>query len=188
MIVEAIKNKRFQDFGIPTPDEKLRADLGDETYEKIQSLDPEQADIMRQSFDPNYPRNIKQESFISFMESHGFEFDPGRNFYDYHEHDGYHILRKIDFMRDMSLPGMNVLDVELDSVELKSGKGKKIRYDFKLKEHPMDANYNSDLGGSFMGTHTFDYDLRKRSDVEEVLNLIFIKEKEKIKELIGANK
>ena len=53
MILEAIKDKRFQDFGIPTPEEKLKADLGDETYRKIQSLDKNQADIMKQSFDPN---------------------------------------------------------------------------------------------------------------------------------------
>ena len=71
MIFEAITKKPDAtgsvDFVIPTPDEKLRADLGDETYGKIQSVDPEHADIMRQSFDPNYPRSIERESFISFM-------------------------------------------------------------------------------------------------------------------------
>jgi len=188
MIVEAIKDKRFQDFGVLTPDEKLKARLGDEKYAKIQSLDKDSADIIRQSFDPDYPREINRESFISFMESHGFKFDPGRNFYDYHEHDGYHILRKMDFMRDMSLPGMNVLDLELDAVDLKSGKGKQIRYDFYLKEHPMDSNYNSDVNGLIKVPDMFDLDIRKLSDTEEVLNLIFNKEKGKIKQLIGASK
>ena len=39
MILEAIKNKRMQDFDIPTPDDKLKSDLGDQTFDKIQSLD-----------------------------------------------------------------------------------------------------------------------------------------------------
>ena len=77
MIVEALKDKNFQDLGIPTPDEKLKADLGDKMYGKIQSLDKDQADIMRQSFDPNYPQELKSKTLTSFMESHGFKFLPG---------------------------------------------------------------------------------------------------------------
>jgi hypothetical protein len=75
MIMEAFKSTYHMDFGIPTPDEKLRSELGDETYGKIQSLDKEQADIMKQSFDPNYPRDLKQETIQSFMESHGFDLE-----------------------------------------------------------------------------------------------------------------
>ena len=73
MILEAIKNKRFQDFGIPTPDEKLKADLGDEMFDKIQATDPEQAEIFKQSFDPNYPSSIKQESLNDVLEPLGFK-------------------------------------------------------------------------------------------------------------------
>ena len=75
MILEAFKSTYHMDFGIPTPDEKLRSELGDETYGKIQSLDKEQADIMKQSFDPNYPRDLKYETIQSFMESHGFDLE-----------------------------------------------------------------------------------------------------------------
>ena len=50
MILEAIKNKRFQDFGVLTPDEKLRSDLGDEIFDKIQASDPEQSEMFKQSF------------------------------------------------------------------------------------------------------------------------------------------
>ena len=56
MIVEAIKDKRFQDFGILTPDEELRAKLGDEMFDKIQDADPASSEVFKQSFDPNYPR------------------------------------------------------------------------------------------------------------------------------------
>lgn len=73
MILEALRNKRFQDFGIPTPDEKLRAELGDEMFDKIQSADPEQAEVFKQSFDPNYPTDIKQESLDAILEPAGFK-------------------------------------------------------------------------------------------------------------------
>ena len=75
MILEAIKNKRLQDFGIPTPDEKLKADLGDEMFDKIQSADPEQSEIFKQSFDPNYPRSIKQESLDDILKPAGFKLE-----------------------------------------------------------------------------------------------------------------
>ena len=79
MILEALKSSKFQDFGLLTPDEKLKADLGDETYGKIQSLDKDQADIMKQSFDPDYPRDIKQESINDVLEPLGLkEFYPGK--------------------------------------------------------------------------------------------------------------
>ena len=73
MILEAIKNKRFQDFGIPTPDEKLRSKLGDEMFDKIQSVNPEQSEIFKQSYDPNYPSMIKQESFEALLKPFGFK-------------------------------------------------------------------------------------------------------------------
>jgi len=74
MIKEALKNKHLQDFGIPTPDEELRSKLGDEMFDKIQGLDPEQAGIMKQTFDPNYPRDIEQESLNAMIEAAGFKF------------------------------------------------------------------------------------------------------------------
>jgi len=78
MILEALKDSSFRSFGEPTPDEKLRADLGDEMYGKIQSLDKNQADIMKQSFEPNYPREIKQENINDVLEPFGFaEYKPG---------------------------------------------------------------------------------------------------------------
>lgn len=73
MINEVLRDKRFQDFGIPTPDEKLKAELGDEMFDKIQSADPEQAEMFKQSFDPNYPRDIKQESLDAILEPAGFK-------------------------------------------------------------------------------------------------------------------
>ena len=75
MILEAIKNSSPRSFGIPTPDDKLRSDIGDEMYGKIQSLDKDQADIMKQSFDPNYPRSTQPDSLADILESYGFEYN-----------------------------------------------------------------------------------------------------------------
>ena len=73
MILEALKNSSPRSFGIPTPDEKLRSDLGGEMFDKIQGADPEQSEILKQSFDLNYPRNIKQESLDPILEEAGFK-------------------------------------------------------------------------------------------------------------------
>lgn len=73
MILEALKNRNYQDFGIPTPDEKLRSKLGDAKFDKIQGLDSEQSEIFKQSFDPNYPRSIKQETINDVLEPLGFK-------------------------------------------------------------------------------------------------------------------
>ena len=35
MILEALKNSSPRSFGIPTPDEKLRSDLGGDLFDKI---------------------------------------------------------------------------------------------------------------------------------------------------------
>ena len=74
MISEALKNSKFQDFDISTPDEELRSQLGDEMFDKIQRLDPEQGGVMKQTFDPNYPQNIKQESLNPMLQAAGFKF------------------------------------------------------------------------------------------------------------------
>ena len=73
MILEALKKSSFRSFGVPTPDEKLKADYGDEIYGKIQSLDKNQADVMKQSLDSNYPWTIEQESLYEILESAGFK-------------------------------------------------------------------------------------------------------------------
>ena len=73
MILEALKGSSFRSFGIPTPDEKLRSDLGGEMFDKIQGLDPEQAEIMKQSFDQNYPMSVSQESLNEMLQDAGFK-------------------------------------------------------------------------------------------------------------------
>ena len=181
MILEALKSSKFQDFGISTPDEKLRSELGDEMFDKIQAADPEQAEIFKQSFDPDYPREINRESFISFMESHGFEFDFQPGYSDFAGFYDRTILRRGSFMR-----GMETLDLTLQIQ--KSGKRNQIQYDFYFKDHPMDSSFDPDLSGLIKVHDMFDLDLRKHSDTETILSLVFNKEKEKIKKLIGVNK
>ena len=84
MILEALKSSKFQDFGFPTPDEKLRSEIGDVNFEKIQTLasDPdhaEQAKMLKQGFDDTYPSELKQENINDVLEPLGFkEFHPGK--------------------------------------------------------------------------------------------------------------
>ena len=86
-------------------------------------------------------------------------------------------------MRDME-----TIDLDLQTIDLKSGKGKQIQYDFYFKAHPMDSSSDPDLSGSIKMPDMFDLDVRKHSDIETILSLIFNKENGKIKELIGVRK
>ena len=83
MILESLKSSKFQDFGFPTPDEKLRSLTGDANFDKIQSLasDPasaEQAKMLKQGLDDTYPSELKQENINDVLEPLGLkEFYPG---------------------------------------------------------------------------------------------------------------
>ena len=84
MILEALKSSKFQDFGFPTPDEKLRSLTGDANFDKIQSLasnpdSAEQAKMLKQGLDDTYPSELKQENINDVLEPLGFkEFHPGK--------------------------------------------------------------------------------------------------------------
>ena len=84
MILEALRAKydgtglTWVDDNIPDPDQKLRATLGDEKWNKIRSLEktnPDQALMIKQGIDDMYPRRTKLETIQSFMESHGFDLE-----------------------------------------------------------------------------------------------------------------
>ena len=75
MILEALKRSKFQDFGISTPDEKLRSMLGDEKFDKLQQLDQNQSDLMKQTLDPDYPERLEQESLDTILLPAGFKRD-----------------------------------------------------------------------------------------------------------------
>ena len=66
MILEALKDSSFRSFGIPTPDEKLRSQIGDAKFDKLQSLasNPDYADqasMLKQGLDDTYPSALEQE-------------------------------------------------------------------------------------------------------------------------------
>lgn len=187
MILEAIKNKRLQDFGIPTPDEKLKAELGDETYGKIQSLDKEQADIIKQSFDPNYPRDLKQETIQSFMESHGFDLE----------------IQEVEPAYTGPLGG-----IFMNELYMHSGSSKDFSIDYGIKTFDSLPNkkyiyfnysYTNKRGvttrksGSIELRDMFDLDMGKyynpnEEDIETMSSLIIGRIKNDLKKLIGASK
>ena len=83
MILEALKNSSLRSFGIPTPDEKLRSQIGDANFDKIQSLasNPDHADqalMLKQGLDDTYPNELKQENINDILGPLGFtEYKPG---------------------------------------------------------------------------------------------------------------
>ncbi len=182
MILEALKKTNFQDFGIPTPDEKLQALLGDEMYGKIQSLDKEQADVMRQTFDPNYPRDLKQETIQSFMESLG---------YDLEIQEVEHIGRPNDFF--------------MNELYMHSGSSKVFSIDYRIKTYASLPNkkfiyfnylYTNNLGkttrknGAFELPDRFDlsmgdYYYPNEEDIETMSSLIIGRIKNDLKKFIG---
>ena len=175
MIVEALRNSSFRSFGIPTPDEKLRADLGDEMFDKIQLLDPEQRDIMKQSFDPNYPRELKWESFEDLLGPLGWHYaNRGRNLDKTYwttwrnDIEPYHATRTFNVSYDFK------------SRQLQSGMRQTIRYWYTIR-NPLIGDRLVVRSGSFVTKSSlFDYDFENEEDRETVESLIILKEKENI--------
>ena len=174
MILEAIKDKRFQDFDIPTPDEKLRADLGDEMFDKILDQDPEQAEIFKQSFDPNYPRSIKQESLDAILEPAGFKLEV----FNYKLpvlHKGYNA-------RTWS----NKDPVNFDSLEFKttyylSADGSTLRYTIEMKtKKGRHKRHETIARDKIEGPKYFELTLETEEKLKDADALVLSREKEKI--------
>ena len=174
MIAEALKNKNLQDFGIPTPDEKLKADLGSETYGKIQSLDKGQADIMKQSFDPNYPRETSSKTLRSFMESHGFKALPSTV-----ETQGNIVYRVTYYYRN-DASSMETLLFDYNIVN--AGKGQKIQYDIYFEEAVSD--YEFDYRGYIKVPDMFEFDIESEEDAETISSLVLKKERLRLEKLV----
>ena len=174
MIVEALKNKNLQDFGIPTPDEKLKADLGSEMYGKIQSLDKDQADIMKQSFDPNYPQEVKSKTLRSFMESHGFKTLPSPV-----ETQGNIAYRATYYYRN-DASSMETLYFEYNIVN--AGKGQKIQYDIYFEEAVSD--YEFQYRGYIKVPDIFQFDIESEEDAETISSLVLKKERARLEKLV----
>ena len=188
MILEALEKKydgtRFVDFGILTPDEKLKAELGDETYEKIQSLDKNQRDIMKQSFDPNYPRDINYETIQSFMESLGYDLE----------------IQEVEYIGRPN-------DIFMNELYIHSGDGSKVfSIDYGIKTYASLPNkkfiYFNYQYSNPRGTTTFkngsielrdmvDLDMGSyydpnEEDIKSMSTYIILKIKDDIKEMIGT--
>jgi len=176
MIVEALKSKNLQDFGIPTPDEKLKADLGDKMYGKIQSLDKDQADIMKQSFDPNYPQEVPRVNTLrSFLESHGFKFYSS----EVDKLPGSLSSITMYFYRG-NASSMETIEIsyEIDNVK----KRQVIYYDIYFEEAVSD--YEFQYRGRIKVPDMFEYDVLSEEDAETISALILKKERARLEKLV----
>tara|TARA_R100000030_G_scaffold98492_1_gene88509 strand:+ start:442 stop:1023 length:582 start_codon:yes stop_codon:yes gene_type:complete len=174
MIAEALKSKNLQDFGIPTPDEKLKADLGSETYGKIQSLDKTQADIMKQSFDSNYPRETSSETLKSFLESYGFKFLPGGINTMYNG-----VYNTMYFYRN---DGSTMETIDFSYKIINDEKGQKIQYDIYFEEAVSD--YEFQHRGYIKVPDMFEFDIESEEDAETISSLVLMKERARLEKLV----
>jgi len=198
MILEAIKNKRFQDFGLPTPDEQVRAAVGsDELYSRIQTLDKDQADIMKQSFNPEYPREIPRESLDEFFAKYEFfpdsfyEQDRDSNFkvykskkYRFYRVFVFYIAEENPIYAPLYDPDDEYSDIE-PGLSVIGREPKKIRYNFGFAKG---FDYLAQEQGNIELGQLFDFDLQDEEDREDIESIILGRIKDKFIEAIESLK
>ena len=198
MILEAYKKKYdgtpFVDFGIPTADEQVRAAVGDdELYARIQTLDKDQADIMKQSFNPGYPREIPRESLDEFFAK--YEFVPDSFYrqdlesnykvyksekYRFYRVFVYYVIEENPIYAPLYDPDDEHSDIE-SGLSIIGREPKKIRYNFgfaKGFDYLAQEQGNIDIG------KFFDYDLQDEQDRETIESIILGRIKDKFIEAI----
>ena len=184
MILEAAKKMYNMDFGIPTPDEKLRSDFGDITFDKIQSLDKSQADIMKQSLDPEYPMEVPRKTLESFMESHGFKLLRSLSKLNHDPRGPYMTLTmyKNDDSKERDLS----LQYKIVQIQGKEN----IQYDYDYRATPT-GTYDDDIYYAIRRhievSELFTYDLEDEEDVYTISALILLKEKARLEKLIRGD-
>ncbi len=172
MILEAIKNSKFKNFGVLDPDEKLRAKLGDEMFDKIQRQSPEQAEIFKQSYDPNYPRTTKKENIEDIVGQFGYKealpFNPKDDFVSrwFRRGEGPYYIFNFYY----SFNYTDVTNPEADSRRYP----RSIGYGFKLKK---DSKVLFSKEDAIAVPKMFDYDFTDAQERQVIESLIIEKEK-----------
>ena len=178
MIAEALKNKRLQDFGISTPDDELRVKLGDEKFDKIQSLDKNQADMMKQTFDPNYPRDLNRETFASLLEPYGFEQKLNRTILD----NGYQGSYKFETHQRES----KTFYVRYKVIYSRRDKKSYIEYVIEIADYGAGSADFRDRGYIAI-PDMFELDVRNDEDAQTMVSLIINRTGDQIIKAIEAN-
>ena len=143
-------------------------------YGKIQSLDKDQADIMRQSFDPNYPQELKSKTLRSFMESHGFKFLPGGITTMYNG-----VYNTMYFYRN---DGSTMETLEFSYKIINDEKGRDIQYDIYFEEAVSD--YEFQHRGYIKVPDMFEFDIESEEDAETISSLVLSKERTRLEKLV----
>ena len=177
MIAEALKNKSLQDLGIPTPDDELRAELGDELFDKIQSSDPEQAEMFKQSFDSDYPRSLKQETFASLLEPYGFEQRINRTILD----NGYRGSYRFETYESES----KSVYVRYKPIYSRRDKKSYIEYVIEISDYAAGDIYLRDRAYIEI-PDMFELDVRNDEDVQTMVSLIINRTGDQIMKAIEA--
>ena len=177
MILEALKNSSIRSFGIPKPDEKLRSQLGDSNFDKIQSLDPNQSLVMKQTFDDAYPSPIKQESIEDILKPYGFE----EMILDTPDKSDY-VYRTFERGRGPYYTFIFFYQVLPTAFVGRRGESRRypnsIRYGFKLKKNYRDILFEKK--GSIQVPKMFDHDFLDTEEKQNLESFLIKKEKDVI--------
>ena len=163
MIMEALRNSKFQDFGIPTPDEKLRSHLGDEMFDKIQNLDKQQSNLMKQTFDPDYPEDIEQQTFADLLAPYGLELFRKRTILD----NGYQGSYRFETYKR----GLITFYVRYKVIYSRRDKKSYIEYVIEIWDEAI-ADANIGERGYIEIPDMFELDVRSDDDSQTMVSLI----------------
>ena len=188
MILEAIKDSSFRSFGVSTPDEKLRSMLGDEKFDKLQQLDQNQSDLMKQTLDPDYPERIEQESLYEMLEDAGFrpysvgDYTKGPTMHDKYNSRSWtkgkpFAMGSSEFKTMYSIfeDSSNGTEILAYSMEI----GKRVRYGNR---------YLVVARGKIAIPPMFDLNLKTKEGLREADSIILSKEKQEIEEVLEEYK
>ena len=188
MILEALKNSKFQDFGIPTPDDKLRSMLGDEKFDKLQQLDQNQSDLMKQTLDPDYPERIEQESLDEMLEDAGFRpYSVGKYTSAPTMHDKYN-SRSWTKGKPFAM-GSSEFKTTYSIFEDSSDGTEILGYSVQMSKRVRYGNrYLEVARGKIAIPPMFDLNLKTKEGLREADSIILSKEKQAIEEVLEEYK
>ena len=191
MILETLKTKydardlTWVHDNIPTPDQNLRAKLGDEKFDKIQSLDKNQRDIMKQSLDPNYPRETKQETIESFMKSHGFNL----RFREIEEFDQDYVRESYIRNNELLTVTYSIIDRFSFNHELGTAtpRNSTIKYRFDYHDTSSRSNVRQPHKGEIEISKMFELDLANEEDANATSTIILGNQRKNLEKIIGVS-
>ena len=179
MIAEALKNKSLQDLESPTQMKNSGQNSETNCLTKFKVSTPEQAEMFNQSFDSDYPRSLKRETFASLLEPYGFKQKLNRTVLD----NGYMGSYKFETYERES----KTFYVRYKPIYSRRDKKSYIEYVIEIADYGARSAVFRDRGDIEI-SDMFELDVRNDEDVQTIVSLIINKTGEQIIKAIETNK